>query len=112
MKAWEINTYFSNDFSDLVFADTRSKAKTKVLNGETALDSVLVYDDSPRYTDIRATRLPNLDDMENVSQMNLVEELICMCGWRYEFEPGSKIWEADNFNKAEFEKEWLKNETD
>ena len=41
MKAWEISTYFSNEFSDLVFADTRNEAKAKVLNGETALDSVL-----------------------------------------------------------------------
>lgn len=112
MKAWEISTYFSNEFSDLVFADTRNEAKAKALNGETALDSVLAYDDSLQYTDIRAARVPQVDDMENKSQMDLVEELICMCGWRYEFEPGSKIWEAENFNKEEFEKEWLENEVD
>ena len=70
MKAWEISTYFSNEFSDLVFADTRNEAKAKVLNGETALDSVLAYDDSLQYTDIRAVRVPQLDDrVKNTLQL-------------------------------------------
>lgn len=110
MKAWKVSNRFNDDYSDLVFADTRGKAVSKTLNGKTALESVLAFDDSLQYTDIRATRVPQLDDMENKSQMDLVEELICMCGWRYEFEPDSKIWEADNFDKAEFEKEWYKND--
>ena len=91
MKAWEISTYYGNDYWDLVFADTRNKAIMKALSGETALDSVLAYDDSVGYTEIRVVRL------------------ILKRGWDY-YDVSGKYWSADNFDKKEFEKEWLENE--
>lgn len=111
MKAWEISTYYSADYWDLVFADTRNKAITKVLSGKTALDSVLAYGDSLEYTDIRAVRAPELDNCENKSDMQIMELLILKRGWDY-YDASGKYWSADNFDKKEFEKEWLENEVD
>ena len=105
MKAWEISTYYSNDYYNLVFADTRNKAITKVLSGETALDGTLAYDDSLEYTDIRAIRAPELDDCEGKTELQLIELLILKRGWSC-YDASEKYWDSDNFDKEEFEKAW------
>ena len=109
MKAWEVYTSYSNNYCDVVFADTRSKAKTKLLESRTKLDSELAHDDSLEWIDIRVKRLPELDGMENDSTMCIAEVLLLKCAWTYMIVPDGKTWNADNFNKEEFEKEW-KNE--
>lgn len=106
MKAWEVSATYSDDYYDVVFADTRSKAKTKLLEGRTKLDSELANDDSVKWTEIRAKRLPELDGMENDSAMHIVETLLLKHAWSFMITPDGKTWSADNFNKEEFEKEW------
>lgn len=108
MKAWEISTYTNDDFYDLVFADTRNKAITKVLSGKTVLDTVLAYDDSLQLTDIRAIRAPELDGCENKSDMQIMELLILKRGWAYD--GAAETWDDCNFDKAKFEKDWKKYE--
>lgn len=109
MKAWEVTTKYT-DCGDIVFANTRNEAKKKLINGETALNSTLANVDSVEYIDVRATRLAELDDMEHVPLVQLAEAVILKCAWTWTIVSGGKTWNADNFDKEEFEKEWHEND--
>lgn len=107
MKAWTVSDKRLVDAGeDLVFADTRNKAKIALLKGNTALDSILANDPDREYMNIKAIREPELDNHEKESPMQLVELLILKCGWSWYNTEGGQIWDSSNFDKAEFEKDW------
>lgn len=110
MKAWKVDTNYS-DCQDIVFANNKNVAKMKLLDGNTLLDSDLANDDEIEYIDIRANRIPELDDSENKSLLEIAEFLILKLGWNWS-NTGEYTWNADNFEKEEFEKEFLEHWSD
>lgn len=88
MKAWEVLDKDGKDeFSEFVFADTRSDA---ILKSE-------AYQESKRYLDLTAVRLRVLDDKESLTENERIVILIRE-GWVFDIE-GRQISE-DNLELA------------
>lgn len=111
MKAYEVsfNGWLDLDDGgnvDIVFAKNVAKAKKAVANGETVFNDSFnnAKENGASYTDIRVVRVPELDNCENLSNMEMAEKLIMKCGWYWGL--NGKQYDKDNFAKQEFEKAW------
>lgn len=83
MKAWELRIEDSGEIS-LVWADTAGKAKAQFDCNGLGLRSWFTHDLSEgiySFIDVSATRLPKLDDLENVDPKVVIKILVKEYGW-------------------------------